>query len=226
MAKYVISDLHGEYEMFMAMLDKINFSDKDELYILGDILDRGKRPLDIVDYIVGKSNITWIKGNHDNMFCEYVDNNNSMLWFMNGGYTTYEQLMLSRNEGYITSLYNYIKKLSTYKIVDNYVLVHAGALSPTYENETIEEHMESLSEEFLLWDRSHIGTKFNSGKYTLICGHTATRLLSNGDNIVFDKDKNKIFIDCGVMLRDGQLGCLRLDDLKEFYVTKEDVKND
>ena len=33
MAKYVISDLHGEYEMFMAMLDKINFSDKDELYI-------------------------------------------------------------------------------------------------------------------------------------------------------------------------------------------------
>lgn len=28
---YVISDIHGEYEQFMTILDKINFSEKDTL---------------------------------------------------------------------------------------------------------------------------------------------------------------------------------------------------
>ena len=40
-AIYVISDIHGEYELFMKMLEKIKFQNTDTLYILGDILDRG-----------------------------------------------------------------------------------------------------------------------------------------------------------------------------------------
>ena len=45
MSTYVISDIHGEYDMFMDLLEKISLQDSDTLYILGDILDRGPHPV-------------------------------------------------------------------------------------------------------------------------------------------------------------------------------------
>lgn len=39
MATYVISDIHGQYDMFMDLLEKISLTDKDKLYILGDIIE-------------------------------------------------------------------------------------------------------------------------------------------------------------------------------------------
>ena len=41
MATYVISDIHGECDMFLEMLEKIELKDSDILYILGDVVDRG-----------------------------------------------------------------------------------------------------------------------------------------------------------------------------------------
>ena len=38
---YVMSDLHGRYDLFLRMLEKISFSDCDTLYLLGDLIDRG-----------------------------------------------------------------------------------------------------------------------------------------------------------------------------------------
>ena len=42
MSTYVISDLHGCLKEFEAMLEKIEFSEYDEMYIAGDVCDRGK----------------------------------------------------------------------------------------------------------------------------------------------------------------------------------------
>ena len=36
-AKYVIADIHGEYQKFMDLLEKIRLKDSDTLYILGDV---------------------------------------------------------------------------------------------------------------------------------------------------------------------------------------------
>ena len=36
MATYVMTDVHGEYDKLMKMLDKIKFSSADNLLILGD----------------------------------------------------------------------------------------------------------------------------------------------------------------------------------------------
>ena len=38
---YAMSDLHGCYDKYIKMLEKINFNENDMLYILGDIVDRG-----------------------------------------------------------------------------------------------------------------------------------------------------------------------------------------
>ena len=45
--KYVISDLHGQFVLLQLLLEKIEFSANDELYILGDIMDRGPNSIDI-----------------------------------------------------------------------------------------------------------------------------------------------------------------------------------
>ena len=37
---YVMSDLHGRYDLFLRMLEKISFSNCDTLYLLGDLIDR------------------------------------------------------------------------------------------------------------------------------------------------------------------------------------------
>ena len=42
MATYVISDIHGEYEKFMELLEEIELEENDTLYVLGDVLDRGE----------------------------------------------------------------------------------------------------------------------------------------------------------------------------------------
>ena len=44
---YVLSDIHGNFEIFKRMLEKIQFNSHDQLYILGDICDRGPCSLDI-----------------------------------------------------------------------------------------------------------------------------------------------------------------------------------
>lgn len=39
---YIMSDLHGCYDLYQKMLKTIKFSQTDMLYIIGDVIDRGK----------------------------------------------------------------------------------------------------------------------------------------------------------------------------------------
>ena len=87
MSKYVMSDLHGEYDKFLKMLKLIDFKDTDTLYILGDVFDRGNKPLEIIDYIVAHKNIVLLKGNHEKMFEEAFESGDYSLWYYNGGHT-------------------------------------------------------------------------------------------------------------------------------------------
>ena len=38
---YFASDIHAQYDLFLALLEKIKFSEKDEMIICGDIVDKG-----------------------------------------------------------------------------------------------------------------------------------------------------------------------------------------
>ena len=62
---YVMSDLHGCYDQYIKMLKKIQFSKNDELYILGDVIDRGKEPIKILLDMAGRDNVYPILGNHE-----------------------------------------------------------------------------------------------------------------------------------------------------------------
>ena len=100
---YVLSDIHGNFEIFKRMLDKIQFNSHDQLYILGDICDRGPCSLDIYFYIQKFDNITLLKGNHEYMMQEAlkeaIDHDDFdfpscefKLWSQNGGEKTIENI--------------------------------------------------------------------------------------------------------------------------------------
>ncbi len=72
MAKYVCSDMHGQYGLFKKMLEDIHFSMEDTLFVLGDIIDRGPESIPMLQDIMARPNVFCIMGNHElMMYTEY-----------------------------------------------------------------------------------------------------------------------------------------------------------
>ena len=67
MSTYVISDIHGQYKSYQKMLEKINFGKEDQLYILGDVIDRGPDGLSVILDTMKRDNVEMILGNHEFM---------------------------------------------------------------------------------------------------------------------------------------------------------------
>ena len=62
---YVMSDLHGCYDKYKRMLERISFSKEDVLYILGDVVDRGPNGMEILLDIAERENVFLFRGNHE-----------------------------------------------------------------------------------------------------------------------------------------------------------------
>lgn len=67
MSTYVISDVHGQYNAYKKMLNKIRFTKNDFLYVLGDVIDRGPEGLRIIQDIMKRENAELLLGNHECM---------------------------------------------------------------------------------------------------------------------------------------------------------------
>lgn len=225
---YVMSDIHGQYKAFTKMLDLINLKEDDTLYILGDVIDRGDYNLDIIDYIKGEKNIIYLKGNHEEMMCEAYKSNDFKGWFENGGISTYKELMdlLSNSRSYYLT---YLDNLPLYKIVEvnniQYLLVHAGLIP--LKGFSLEETI-NIQKNNLLWIRRNFLKSKLETDYKIIFGHTKVSSLKyyvplNEENLKRSENcnivhfNNKIAIDCGCADK-AKLGCLRLNDMKEYYV--------
>lgn len=64
---YVILSIHGQYSMFMELIDKIGLKQTDTLYVLGDILDRGSHPIKVLRKLMKMPNVICMVGNHELM---------------------------------------------------------------------------------------------------------------------------------------------------------------
>ena len=89
---YVISDLHGQGAAFFQMLDKINFSSQDKMYIIGDVIDRGPDGIKLLQFIKNQDNMELMLGNHEDMMLKSFARETSKLLIdtrmYNGGGTT------------------------------------------------------------------------------------------------------------------------------------------
>ena len=75
MAIYVCSDIHGQYGLFLRALEQVGFSDADQMYILGDVIDRGPDSIPLLQDVMNKKNVTLILGNHEFMMSQYLSRN-------------------------------------------------------------------------------------------------------------------------------------------------------
>jgi hypothetical protein len=62
---YACSDIHGQYEKYMKLWDIV--TDEDELYIIGDVIDRGPDGMRILLDVMERKNVTFLLGNHECM---------------------------------------------------------------------------------------------------------------------------------------------------------------
>jgi len=67
MRLFVMSDLHGRYHTFLAMLETIGFREDDILYILGDLCDRGPYAAQLYLDVMDRKNVYCTMGNHEHM---------------------------------------------------------------------------------------------------------------------------------------------------------------
>lgn len=228
---YVMSDIHGCLDKYQAMLREIQFSSRDVLYVLGDVIDRGPDGIRILQDMNTRPNVFPILGNHEftaaiciPWLMEEVTNHSlSALeetqlaalseWLTNGGGPTLRELKrLSREER--EDILEYIQEMELYAEVEaggqSFVLVHSGL-----ERFGPDKPLDSYDLQDFLFSRPGPDTAYYPDKI-LVFGHTPTRLLGGQDRIF--RRGTMIGIDCGCVFEGGRLGCLCLDTMEEFYV--------
>ncbi len=68
---YILSDIHGEYELFCRLLEKVKFSDGDTLISCGDMIEKGKHSIRLTKLLFSMNNAVLLAGNHEYTFLKY-----------------------------------------------------------------------------------------------------------------------------------------------------------
>ena len=218
---YCMSDLHGEMDRFLAMLELIQFSDTDTLYVLGDVIDRNKQGITLLQDIMQRPNVVFLKGNHEELMLQTFWGRNDFdarrQWKNNGGGNTYRTMVYKIPTEERLKILRFIQEAPDHLELEvngqQFYLVHGNYGETQHDR---------------IWGRPEPPpTEPPIPGKTIICGHTCTYWLNlyvEG----YDEDApyeifyapGLICIDCGcgneTELR--RLACLRLDDMKEYYI--------
>ena len=239
---YVLSDIHGQYGYFMEILEMIDFSAGDTMYIIGDVIDKGQDSVKLLLYILDQPNMHMLIGNHEHMMLQaelFDDAGQFSQWIYNHGTKTKEQLDALGKDGKEALL----KRLFQLPLVmpnievegKRYYLAHACHAAEITHTDVLYRNASLPEIEDIVWSReyknpdpSQQGKRFNElyAAYpdtTLIIGHTPVFKCSYGvmtrdgrPRISRSCSGHLINLDCGCA-RGLPLGCLRLEDGKEFY---------
>ena len=234
---YAVSDLHGCYDRYRKLLDKLNLGEQDTLYVLGDALDRGPEGFQILSDMASRPQVVGLLGNHEAMALDALpgllgslensrasmsrsDRANASLWFSNGGESSLRDF-LRLDKGQRQEVWAYMGSLPLYREVKaggrDFLLVHGGLghFSPS-------RSLENYSRDEIVWCRPEPETVYFPDR-CVVLGHTPTQFLlgAAGNESAQGKiyrTESFIDIDCGCVYPGGRLGCLCLDTMEEIYV--------
>lgn len=167
--RVIIGDVHGHYQGLMLLLKQIEPASADQIYFLGDLIDRGPQSAEVVDF-VKENDYPCLLGNHEQMLLEIMTGKNTQsasmqAWLYNGGQAT----VTSYRSGKIPQAdIDWFESLPTYLDLGDFWLTHAG-VDP---NKTVAE--QTLNE--LCWIRGefHSMNKPYFPDKMIIAGHTIT----------------------------------------------------
>ena len=215
---YVISDINGNYQKFKELMDNVLINDSDTLYILGDTVDFGDEPMELIEDISMRSNVYAVAGARDYLAARMLYGFDKMLkgggtpdasyisemteWVANGGQTTldgFRALDADAREGVL----DYLTEMTLYEETvikgKTYILMSRGIAN--YDADTDLEDYEP--EDFFADDAKAPEIE----DAIVVVGGEVTK---SGK---IERDGNVIRINCG-----AKLACLCLENGKEFYV--------
>lgn len=166
--RIVIGDIHGHYDGLMKLLEAIAPDPNDQVYFLGDLIDRGSQSAQVVDFVMENS-YPCLLGNHEQMLLDVLgggaSNQMKQAWLLSGGSAT----LKSYKEATIPqSHYDWLRNLPTHLDLDDIWLVHAG-VNPNIP-------LEKQTAEQFCWVRNefHSMREPYFADKLIIAGHTIT----------------------------------------------------
>lgn len=139
MATFAISDVHGCYDELQELLDKIGFGSADELWVLGDLVDRGPDSTAVLKWAIdAPQNHHFLLGNHDDMMAsvlwQQANGRHISLretpWYWNGGLETEAKFGNEPGAWVFDVVLPWLDELPLHAKVsaggEEFMLVHAG----------------------------------------------------------------------------------------------------
>ncbi|MDD5284308.1 MAG: metallophosphoesterase [Desulfuromonadaceae bacterium] len=212
MARYAIGDIHGGVKTFRALLDKINLSHEDTVYLLGDYVDRGQESKGVLDTILDLLNVGFdirpIKGNHDDLLlksAQIAHYDFSSVWYDAWGRHTLASFGVE-NPGQVPAKYlTLLDSMPSILVEDDFVFVHAAL------DMAKDDPINESSEIFMLWGEVNSVNPKKIGFRTVVTGHTIQTLPAIEIYVM----TNRIYLDNGAFTNlqpdMGNLVALNLD---------------
>ena len=230
--RYVISDIHGHYDLFFALMKKIRYSSLDELYICGDVIEKGPDSVKLLELISRMPGARCIRGNHEEAFLSYY----SSLMQESADYSA----VLEKLKAYFPEdgrlltwdLVDYLEALPYYVETEDFICVHAGV---TLDEDGRIPPLKKIPYEEMLYSRRFKDKEtLPRDSKCVFYGHTSSTAVFGDVRIaLFTRDGTspssirdiiKVHLDTGTFTS-GVLGCFCVDTLKTYFVSKEDIKN-
>ncbi len=197
--RWVIPDLHGCSKTLSALIKNlIRPTRNDELYFLGDYVDRGPDSKGVIDFIRGLEKdgytVSCLKGNHEDFMVELYDaekkaknswwhrlgDRKHKVWMDIGGKTTLESFKAENIRKVPEEYIEWMRNLKHFVLLDELVLVHAGL---NFKNEDPFEDKRAM-----LWLRDYQIQPERIGRRKIIHGHVPVNM-----ELIVLSVKNKIY---------------------------------
>ena len=166
--RIVIGDVHGHFDTLIALLDAVSLNKEDEIYFLGDLIDRGPKSAQVVDLVM-RNQFKCLRGNHEEMLLDVVGTGEVSVelyqsWLYSGGHATVDSYDSKIPQEHI----DWIKSLPLHIDLGDYWLVHAGVDPKIPLEQQCADQFCWIREDFHGCDRAFFKNKL------IITGHTIT----------------------------------------------------
>ena len=187
--RFALSDIHGCGKTFIYLVEELlKLTKKDQLFILGDLIDRGKNPILLIDYIIEKQKegfqIFVLLGNHEYMLLESYQQNENQLSKKIVAYNYLEEL-ISKDKEIKPKYVAFFESMLFYVELENCLLVHAG-FDTNYEpldGENLFTNTHSM-----LWIRKFKGNLYKTNQKPVVHGHVVHNLKEIKENLELAKE--------------------------------------
>jgi len=120
----IIPDIHGCIKTLKALIAQVNLSKDDQLFFLGDYIDRGPDSIGIIDYIIELMNENYnvypVRGNHEQKLLDYY----SAFRIFKIYDPDFDEEDYDNNQ--LNEYLKFMSNLPIYYRIQNNLLVHAG----------------------------------------------------------------------------------------------------